>query len=66
MKAVILAGGKGTRLQSAFSNLPKPMVPVCGKPVLLRQIETLRREGIKDFILTVGYLKEQILSLIHI
>ncbi len=62
MKAVILAGGKGTRLQSAFSNLPKPMVPVCGKPVLLRQIETLRREGIKDFILTVGYLKEQIIS----
>ena len=62
MTAVILAGGKGTRLKGAFPALPKPMIPVCGKPVLLHQIETLRREGIKDFILTVGHLKEQIVS----
>lgn len=62
MKAVILAGGKGTRLQGDYANLPKPMVPVCGKPVLLHQIETLRREGICEFLFAVGHLKEQIVS----
>jgi D-glycero-D-manno-heptose 1,7-bisphosphate phosphatase len=49
MKAVILAGGLGSRMGNAFPGLPKPMVPLCGKPVLERQIEALRKNGIDDF-----------------
>lgn len=60
MRAVISAGGKGTRISSVTSAIPKPMIPVCGKPVLERQIECLRRQGFRDYILTVGHLGEQI------
>ena len=47
MTAVILAGGFGTRLADSCRELPKPMLPVCGKPVLEHQIHILRREGIQ-------------------
>ncbi len=60
MKAVILAGGLGTRLGSVNKNIPKPLTYLCEKPVLLHQIEALKREGIKEFILVVGFLGEQI------
>lgn len=60
LKAVILAGGFGTRLGVRYGNIPKPMAPLCGKPILQRQIETLRREGIKDFILVTHHLSEVI------
>ncbi|MBP9989628.1 MAG: NTP transferase domain-containing protein, partial [Ruminococcus sp.] len=56
MKAVILAGGYGTRMKERCRNVPKPMIPVCGKPVLQHQIEALHREGIRDFILVTHYL----------
>ncbi|MBQ7595035.1 MAG: HAD-IIIA family hydrolase [Clostridia bacterium] len=62
MKAVILAGGKGTRIKELCPDVPKPMIEICGKPVLQRQIETLRREGIKDFLIITGYLSERITS----
>lgn len=55
---VILAGGKGTRL--GIKDLPKPMVPVAGKPVLEHQIEVLRRYGFGRIILLCGYLAEKI------
>lgn len=61
LKAVIQAGGKGTRLSAVTGDLiPKPMVDVAGKPLLLRQIETLRREGVSEFVIIVGHLGEQI------
>lgn len=60
MKAVIMAGGQGTRLRTVSSELPKPMVPVCGKPILQYQIENLRDNDITDLILVVGYLGEAI------
>ena len=47
MKAVIMAGGKGTRIASVNREVPKPMIPVCGKPVLQYQIETLKKQGYK-------------------
>ena len=47
MTAVILAGGFGPRLADSCRELPKPMLPVCGKPVLEHQIHILRREGIQ-------------------
>ncbi len=60
MKAFILCGGKGTRLRPYTYTTPKPMLPVGGKPILQYVIENLKRAGIKEFILTVGYLHEQI------
>ncbi len=56
MKAVIMAGGKGTRLQSIASDIPKPMVTVAGKPILEYQIESLKGSRIKDITLIVGHL----------
>lgn len=55
MKVVIMAGGKGTRISELFPNIPKPMIPVCGVPVLEREILSLKEQGFTDIILTVGY-----------
>ena len=60
MRAVIMAGGMGTRLQSVAADIPKPMVPVLGKPILEYQIESLVKSGIRDITLIVGHLKEAI------
>lgn len=56
MKVVIMAGGKGTRIASVKSDVPKPMIPIAGKPILEWQIECLRSQGLKDITLVVGYL----------
>jgi NDP-sugar pyrophosphorylase family protein len=55
MQAVILAGGLGTRLGDLAGGLPKPMVDVNGKPFLELQLELLRKEGLRDFVLCIGY-----------
>ena len=60
MKAVILAGGLGTRLKDVCENTPKPLTKLCDKPVLEHQLEALKAEGITDFILVLGHLSEQI------
>lgn len=56
MKTVIMAGGKGTRIASVSSEVPKPMIPILGKPILEYQIECLRGQGYDDIILVVGHL----------
>jgi D-glycero-D-manno-heptose 1,7-bisphosphate phosphatase len=56
MKTVIMAGGKGTRIASVTSDIPKPMIPIDGKPVLEREIECLRSQGFTDLIITVSHL----------
>lgn len=56
MKTVIMAGGKGTRIASIAKDIPKPMIPVGGKPVLEHEIECLREQGFRDIILTVSHL----------
>jgi len=58
LKTVIMAGGKGTRIAEVTSEIPKPMLEICGKPILLHQIETLRKQGFCDIILIVRYLSE--------
>jgi len=58
MQVVILAGGAGTRAYPYTEYLPKPMMPVGGKPVIVRVMEIYAREGITDFILSVRYRKE--------
>lgn len=59
-KAVILAGGRGERLKPLTDNIPKPMLPVNGKPILLYQIELLKNYGIKNFVICGHYLFEKI------
>lgn len=56
MKAVIMAGGKGTRIASINSDVPKPMIEICGKPILLWQIENLKACGLIDITLVIGHL----------
>ena len=61
MQAVIMAGGKGTRLAALTKDeIPKPMVPVAGKPLLLWQVEHLKENGITDLIMVIGHLGEKI------
>ncbi len=61
MKALILAGGKGTRLSALTHNLiPKPMVKICGKPIMQHTVERLKENGITDIFVSVGYLREVI------
>lgn len=55
MKALILAGGKGTRLRPLTVYTPKPVVPVLNRPFLLYQIEILRKAGITDITLSLSY-----------
>ncbi len=62
MKAAILAGGYGKRLRPYTETTPKPLVEVAGKPILVWQIEWLKRHGITEFVLLVGYLKERIIE----
>ena len=56
MKAVLMAGGKGTRIQSIAPDIPKPMVQIGGKPVLEHEIDCLRKQGITNIIITVSHL----------
>lgn len=55
MKAVILAGGLGTRLSEETGDRPKPMVEIGGRPILWHVMKTYARHGIKDFIVCAGY-----------
>lgn len=58
--AIILAGGFGTRLKSVVSDLPKPMAPINNNPFLNYQLNYLKHYGVKNVILSVGYLSEKI------
>lgn len=62
MKTVIMAGGKGTRISSLFSDIPKPMIRIDGVPVLEREIECLVSQGFDDIIITVGHLGKVIMD----
>jgi mannose-1-phosphate guanylyltransferase / phosphomannomutase len=62
MKAVVMAGGEGTRLRPLTSNQPKPMVPIVGKPCMEHIIELARGHGFEDVIVTVAFLPQAIRS----
>lgn len=55
MKAVILCGGQGTRIRDASELLPKPMLPIGGKPIVWHIMKGYARHGVKDFVLCLGY-----------
>lgn len=56
MKVVIMAGGKGTRISSVFSDIPKPMIKIDGIPILEREIMCLKEQGFTDIVITVSHL----------
>ena len=60
MKAVILAGGLGTRLRPLTNDMPKPMLPIAGKPILEHLINWTKKSGVKSIVLCVSYLREVI------
>ena len=62
MKAVILAGGKGTRLRPYTANLPKPLVKIGDKPIIEIIIRQLASQNITDIMMAIGHLGEQIIG----
>jgi D-glycero-alpha-D-manno-heptose 1-phosphate guanylyltransferase len=64
-EAIILAGGLGTRLRPVVPDLPKCMAPVAGKPFLYYVIAHLKKEGIQNFIFSVGYKSEIIINFVN-
>jgi mannose-1-phosphate guanylyltransferase/phosphomannomutase len=62
VKAVVMAGGEGTRLRPLTSNQPKPMVPIVGKPCMEHILELLATHGLRDVIVTVAFLPQAIRS----
>jgi mannose-1-phosphate guanylyltransferase / phosphomannomutase len=62
MRAVVMAGGEGTRLRPLTSNQPKPMVPIVGKPCMEHILELLGRNGFDDVIVTLAFMPQAIRS----
>ncbi len=60
MKALIVAGGKGTRLKDATKTIPKALVPIAGKPVIAYQLELLKGAGFTDIVILINHLGETI------
>ena len=58
MKAVILAGGRGTRLKPLTNTIPKPLVLLGDKPILFHLLDMLQNQGVDEVIITLGYLGE--------
>lgn len=60
MQVVILAGGRGTRLGPITDTIPKPMVPIHGKPFLYYELRMLQSQGYRDILILTGYLGKRI------
>ena len=60
MKAVVMAGGEGTRLRPLTSNQPKPMVPIVGKPCMEHIVELLEKHGFDDVVVTLAFMPQAI------
>src|SRR5262249_42884695 len=65
LSAVIVAGGKGTRLASVVGGLPKAMVPIGGRPLIDHSLNLLRRYGFNEVVICLGYLGDQICSYVQ-
>src|SRR5436309_15390122 len=62
MKAVVMAGGEGSRLRPLTAHRPKPLVPICNVPIMEHILTLLRRHGFSDVLATVHYLADEIQS----
>lgn len=60
MKTVIMAGGKGMRISEMFPDIPKPLIPIDGVPVLEREIISLHNQGFDDIIITISHMGDKI------
>lgn len=60
MKAVIMAGGQGTRLRPLTSNQPKPMIPIVGVPCMEHIVNLLKSHGLEDIVVTLQFLPDEI------
>jgi mannose-1-phosphate guanylyltransferase / phosphomannomutase len=60
VKAVIMAGGEGTRLRPLTANQPKPMLPLCNRPIMEHIVRHIRDDGFKDIVVTVQFLASQV------
>lgn len=65
MKAVIIAGGLGTRLRPLTYNTPKPIVPVANRPFIIHQIEHLIKHGVDEVIINLHYLSQEIKKILN-
>ena len=59
-KALILAAGKGTRMWPLTDNTPKPLLPLCGVPIIKMQIDELKKVGVKNIYVLIGYQMKEI------
>ena len=64
-QAIILAGGKGSRLSSRLKGLPKPLVDFDGKPLISYQLKILKKYGFKDVLVLVNHKSEKIIDFIN-
>ena len=64
MQALILAGGEGTRLRPLTSTMPKPVVPLAGRPFITHMLAWLRRHGVQDVIMSCGFLADGVRSVL--
>jgi mannose-1-phosphate guanylyltransferase len=64
VQALVLAGGEGTRLRPLTSTIPKPVVPLCGRPFISYMIEWLRGHGVDDVILACGFMADGVRAVI--
>src|SRR5438874_3207298 len=55
MQVVILCGGQGTRIRDVADDIPKPMIPIGGRPILWHIMKGYARHGVRDFVLCLGY-----------
>ncbi len=60
MQALVLAGGEGTRLRPLTSTIPKPVVPLAGKPFIVYMLEWLRSHGVTEIILACGFMADDV------
>ena len=58
--ALILAAGKGTRMWPLTENIPKPLLPICGLPIIERQIQELKKVGVKKLYILIGYQMKEL------
>src|SRR5262249_23128276 len=64
MQALILAGGEGTRLRPLTSTVPKPVVPLAGRPFITYMIDWLRGHGVEEVIMACGFMAEGVRSVL--
>jgi len=64
MRAMILAAGRGERMRPLTDSMPKPLLEIGGKPLIVHHIENLKRGGFREIVINVAHLGEQIINML--